>query len=596
MKKGLTGLLLVAVLILFAGCELQTGGDLIPRHNGESAGFSFSKGDKAGEAVEEATTRPDLLPKHTEKDSDTGVPAKEPDAEAYEKASLSDDGKEDPNEYGSAPGNAYNGGVAVEYLDEQYFVLTRQDENYLVAGKWGYYLDTMKLSRLNYASGKLYGVHKDTDRKYDGVLVAYDVTRKTATVYMNRKPVLLYLVNGILYYTDSASNTLLSFDPASGEERIIVDDKAGDFIIYKDRIIYSNLADNGSLYSIPLSGGNAMKLNDRESAFPIVYRGTIWFSGDDKGTKKIMRMNLDGSEETQMAALEMLTPVLCNEYLCFLNAKDQEKLYMIDLSAKTSKAEVKALDFAEESYELLSKELGGFGTYKLESISGLSTVYGTVIFNTHYVNEKGTTYTDSSRYDPEEAVMSLSTMFEGETSSSFTEYDAENPHMLTFDEGESSSMLLGVAASEGHNYYSGLTYDQAEQADKVALEIAEEILSDSSYTTRIEMVEAAAKAVAKYCGKAEYEADEAGTFTTPYGVFVSKKWSSAGAAKALGKVLDYMGIDWIHRNEGTGEHQYCEILIDGKESFADASVGDAKIGEWSRYYEVRDDQIWKLAQ
>ncbi len=595
MKRVYLIYLLILVFLLTACEGLPKGNSVLPRRKGEealTADENTQPTPQAGISVNPGAGS--LITKRSEEETNTGVPFTEPDSALYEANALLDDGRADTNEYGTAPGNIYNNGQATDYIDGKYFLCTRITENYIVEDKWGYFLNGARLSELNYVRGKLCGIHTDAERAYDNTLLIYDVTRKTASGYSSIHPALILGVNGILFYTDSDTHMLIAFDPVELTEKIIVDDKVGDFTVFKDRIIFCNEADGGSLYSIPLTGGNAVKLNDRESTYPLVYNGKIYFGGEDSGSKKIFTMNMDGSEETAAFSGEYLNPVICSSHICFLRESKPDAIFVIDLNASTP--EVRALEIADENRNLLAQAMGGIGTYKLKSVSDLAAVNGILLFRTRFVNDGGQEYYDSSEYDFDKTMLSLSTMLSGQESLPYTEFNEANPNMILYSDTESVSRILGLMPSNGHNYYSGLTSEEAQQSDKAALEIADKILGNPAYSTEHDMVDAAAKAVKKYCDRCEFTADEENTYRSPYGVFIAKKYSSAGSTRALGRVLDYMGIVWTHVNEGTGQHQYCEVTLDGNKGFADASVGDASYGLWSEHYEERDGVIWKKAE
>ena len=89
----------------------------------------------------------------------------------------------------------------------------------------------------------------------------------------------------------------------------------------------------------------------------------------------------------------------------------------------------------------------------------------------------------------------------------------------------------------GHNYYKGVTKEQAAAAD-----------ADKHYRS-------------------------------PYGVFVAGVYTCAGTTRALGRVLDYMGYSWQHVNENKWSHQWCIVTMDGQTGYADGMGGIAGYGE-----------------
>lgn len=114
------------------------------------------------------------------------------------------------------------------------------------------------------------------------------------------------------------------------------------------------------------------------------------------------------------------------------------------------------------------------------------------------------------------------------------------------------------------------------QAQVVAEQIAQEI--NANYTSRsdLDKVSAAAEIVAGYCrqGTASDSQDSA----TAYGVFIKGEYSSAGATRALGLVLDCLGYSWQHINAGTSNYQWCQLTMDGQTGWADGQSGTAGYG------------------
>ncbi len=88
----------------------------------------------------------------------------------------------------------------------------------------------------------------------------------------------------------------------------------------------------------------------------------------------------------------------------------------------------------------------------------------------------------------------------------------------------------------------------------------------------------AAGIVRAYCDQGTFTTS-GGINQTAYGVFVGGEYSSAGATRALGLILDYLGITWVHKNIGTFEDQYCQVIVDGKEGYGDGMQAAAGYGK-----------------
>ena len=136
-----------------------------------------------------------------------------------------------------------------------------------------------------------------------------------------------------------------------------------------------------------------------------------------------------------------------------------------------------------------------------------------------------------------------------------------------------------VRKADLHSYYNGLTKAQGEEADKIARDIAQKVMTEKSLNTDLKKVRAATKIVAMYCSRCVYGNDAKRYYRTPYGVFVAGVFTCAGATRALGRVLDFMGYEWQHVNENQWAHQWCILEMDGEIGFADGQVGLAGYGE-----------------
>lgn len=133
-------------------------------------------------------------------------------------------------------------------------------------------------------------------------------------------------------------------------------------------------------------------------------------------------------------------------------------------------------------------------------------------------------------------------------------------------------------ANSPHKYYTGLTAEQAAQADAVAQSIAYNVLS-GDYQTDVAKVTAAAQIVQQYTQGEIYGSDTTKYYRSPYGVFVAGVYTCAGTTRALGRVLDYMGYEWQHTNENQNKHQWCILTMDGQTGYADGMGGYAGYGE-----------------
>ncbi len=121
------------------------------------------------------------------------------------------------------------------------------------------------------------------------------------------------------------------------------------------------------------------------------------------------------------------------------------------------------------------------------------------------------------------------------------------------------------------NYYSS----EEQKARTIAKNIANSITGSSD----LEKVRKAAQVVYNYYKQGTYNTTSK-YHNTPYGVFVDKKSSCAGTARALGLVLEYLGYNWKHQNENKWTHQWVVVTIDGKTGWADGMLGMTEYGSF----------------
>lgn len=134
-----------------------------------------------------------------------------------------------------------------------------------------------------------------------------------------------------------------------------------------------------------------------------------------------------------------------------------------------------------------------------------------------------------------------------------------------------------------HDYYgSTITAEQAAQADAIAKSIADEAMANPAYKTDLDKVRAVTREVAHRIMRTEYGPDENKYYRSPYGVLVSGNSTCAGAARTVGRILEFMGYEWTHVNENEWLHQWCILEMDGQIGYADANClpdGVAGYGE-----------------
>ena len=129
----------------------------------------------------------------------------------------------------------------------------------------------------------------------------------------------------------------------------------------------------------------------------------------------------------------------------------------------------------------------------------------------------------------------------------------------------------------------GMTREQEIAARSVAYQLAQSIYDivkpkHDAYKDgdHIKMVAYATGIVKAYCDLGTYTT-EGKIYRTAYGVFIGGQYSCAGATRALGLILDYLDaiatddppLKWVHVNENKWDDQWCQIVCDKHEAYAD---------------------------
>ncbi|WP_026508002.1 hypothetical protein [Butyrivibrio sp. MC2013] len=162
---------------------------------------------------------------------------------------------------------------------------------------------------------------------------------------------------------------------------------------------------------------------------------------------------------------------------------------------------------------------------------------------------------------------------------------------LVVPSGSTGVSLINVVQHDN----GGMTAAQESVARSIASQIADNITTiinnyqasggsssgkkkKSVTVSEVEKVAYAAGVVRAYLDRGSLV--ENGRFSnSAYGVFVAGQYNSGGATRAMGLVLDYLGVTWEHANLGTTSDQWCRVVVDGVEGYADAMSGTAGEGK-----------------
>ncbi|MEE1155477.1 MAG: Ig-like domain-containing protein [Acutalibacteraceae bacterium] len=269
-----------------------------------------------------------------------------------------------------------------------------------------------------------------------------------------------------------------------------------------------------------------------------------------------------------------------------------------------------------ETYDLNSKLPSGCGAYKVtysssntkvadvKSSGGLVTATGkgtVTITATAYNGKKATckitvkgapTYFELSRYIVTIKVgktYDLNSVFSGKEASHSVVYESADTKIATVKSAgglvtAKATGVTSVFATAYNDVYAACiivvipntNMTEEQQGKAVAKQLANAI---PNYNSDLDKVSFATQLVYLYCLDSYYTM-EGSYYYKPYGLFIQGEYSCAGATRALGEVLNYLGYSWQHTNENQNTHQWCELYMDGKKGWADPMAGLAGYGKY----------------
>lgn len=533
------------------------------------------------------------------------VPKSEPESEEEPEAEPEPEEaapafEEDANVYGNSMGNLYNEGIFVECGDGGYIENNGYGRIiYLDADGKATVLDQLNTWHMNYRDGQLFGIQGNLYGETLGLLSAViDEGAEHVAIRLDEtvKPETLFLVNDDIYYTDAGTHRLYRYQP-EGEDEILIDTEVYNPVFYKDRIIYQKDADGESLHSVSLTGEEDVKLNDTRSYWPIVYRDKIYYQAVADAAYTLRRMELDGSEDTEIAKIRYNNPVVCQDRLFLIDIDHQDILSYLDLTQEEKG--IQTTDIGDEAGELFAgKEAvfgldeGAFQSYETEAYGNLSNINNKLMFETFYSDpqdDESTVYfsmmydsvTDQVAWSPyascdgkwetsktTEAADGSAESRDGQTQAAAgtdTASAEANTAMSDAAPGDEDTTAPKdiVPLKNLANYNSlkkKMTDAEFQTAYNEALKIVQPLVG-LSQEEQAKGIYSALRAMADN-GTVSYS-EEAPHYNDAYGYLVNHVASCAGSARTAGLCLNMLGMSYEHVNENQWDHQWCRVNING---------------------------------
>lgn len=561
------------IAVFFTGC----GGASPTQEAVEPAG--------AEDAEKEAEESVAELVEETAESASAPEPEQEPEPEEMVPAF-----EEDNNVYGNSRGNLYNEGIFVECGDGGYI----ENNGYgriifLDADGKATVLDKLNTWHMNYKDGQLFGIQGNLDGETLGLLSAViDEGAENVTIRLDEtvKPETLFLVNDDVYYTDAGTHRLYRYQP-EGEDELLIDTEVYDPVFYKDRIIYQKDADGESLHSVSRTGEEDVKLNDVRSYCPIVYRDKIYYQAVADAAYTLRCMELDGSEDTEVAKIRYSNPVVCQDRLFLIDIDHQDLLSCLDLTQEEKG--IQTIDIGVEACELFDgresdygRAEGTFQNYEIKYYSNLSNINDRLMFETFYgdpQNDGDFVYL-SMMYDPATARVAWSpyASCDGKWETSSTTDDADGSgkmgetntkeasasDVVSKETPAASAPVDGIVAISSLANYGSLKKKMTDEEFQAAYDEALKIVQPLVGLSREDQAKGIFNALRAMAdnGTVSYS-EEAPHYNDAYGYLINHTASCAGSARTTGLCLNMLGMSYEHVNENQWDHQWCRVNING---------------------------------
>lgn len=173
-----------------------------------------------------------------------------------------------------------------------------------------------------------------------------------------------------IFYINNINSSLCSINPNTKEHNMITNDKCGNFVLNGNNILYQNLSDNSSLYSINIDGTNRNKLTSAPVDSFSAYNNYIYYISSIDN--KLYKLDLSLKTTTKMGNIKGSNLKIFNQ-----------KLYYIDFNTnKLNSISLNNFD-KDPSYQTISKDM--INDYFINS-EGIFIYKPSNINKTHFIS------------------------------------------------------------------------------------------------------------------------------------------------------------------------------------------------------------------
>jgi len=132
---------------------------------------------------------------------------------------------------------------------------------------------------------------------------------------------------GLYYANWSDNHTLYLATPDGGAPKRLTDGPVQQLGFTGDRIVFVR---NRQIYTMPRSGGTALRVNDDEAENVVAWGDWIYYANGADGFKPY-RVRFDGTGRMKISNDETLFLVVAGEWIFYSNLDDGEKLYRVKI-------------------------------------------------------------------------------------------------------------------------------------------------------------------------------------------------------------------------------------------------------------------------
>jgi len=155
-----------------------------------------------------------------------------------------------------------------------------------------------------------------------------DYQKKEITKAINNSTLNLVYQNDFLYYIDSLSKGIYSFNLKTTEKKLLSSKQASEFILNNNSIFYKNIEDGNKLYCLKIDASANFKLTDYPVDSFVIYNNFILFSNT---AEKNYMYSIDVSNLEVKKVLSLSTSKL-KQYentIYFINNDDPNSIYKL---------------------------------------------------------------------------------------------------------------------------------------------------------------------------------------------------------------------------------------------------------------------------